>query len=435
MVADGFGPAQYTLARLAASGQKLALDGLLVGAISTSSSDSIVTDSAAGATAYSCGMKTFNKGVAVQPNGKACATLLEAAKHAKMRTGLVVTSEVTHATPAAFATHVMDRDNYGFIAQQLLDQRVDVTFGGGAQIFEHFDLYGVAEAHYKLITTEEELETETLTLPVMGLFAPSHLDYSIDNNTAQPTLSQMVEKALPLLSKDNSKGFFLMVEGSRIDHACHANDVAAAVQEILAFDKAVQVVTEFAESNENTLVVIVADHETGGLSIGKNGQYAFNLTALQQIHHSIAYINSHIPQPVNTANLIAAVQMYLPGLWASGDDATYFSGVYTSANSSAAINNYINAKTLTGWTTNAHTGVDIHLFVFGRASSNFVGGGVFANNVIGQMMASIMKFDLASLTAGLANVDTSGGMGPLPPSFGRTADRNVAATRDPYHNF
>jgi alkaline phosphatase len=406
MIGDGFGPAQLTLARLASPHKKLLLDELLVAKVSTASSDSLVTDSAAGATAYSCGLKTFNRGVAVRPDRKACATLLEAAKAGNMRTGIVVTSELTHATPAAFASHSVSRDDEAFIGRQMLDQFVDVSFGGGLGVFSRNNMLDWANSHYKVIKTKEELEAGGLTRPLLGLFAEGQMDFTIDGSTEQPTLAQMTEVAIPLLT--NNKGFFLMVEGSRIDHAAHQNDVAAMVKDILAFDEALKVVIEFAEESENTLVVVLADHETGGMTIGRNGLYSYNITALNAIHHSIEHIANSITEPVTADKTVAAVRGATEGLFAPNDEAFFPATITSRAAAVTAITEYFNSKTQTGWTTKGHTGVDVNMFGFGMGVTKFVGG-VRSNEAVGSTLAKIMKFDLDKLTAKLANFGTDSG--------------------------
>lgn len=420
MVADGFGPAHLTLARMLADNNHLLLDELFLSKVMTASSDSLVTDSAAGATAYSCGLKTFNGGVGVSPDGKACATLLEAAKNAGMRTGLVVTSELTHATPAAFAAHAISRENYALIGSQMMEQNIDVALGGGATIFKEYGLWEYASAHFQLITTKALLEAGNLTRPLLGLFADSHLNYTIDANHHQPTLAEMTEYALPLL--ENKKGFFLMIEGSRIDHAGHDNDVAAMVQEVLAFDKALRVAVEYAEKSENTLVLVVADHETGGLTIG-NGNYAYNASALANITASATYIVANVSKPYTPAGAILAVKRY-SNVWIDGDE-THFEKITNTTNAAtlkAIIVNYFNIRTQTGWTTKAHTGVDISLFGYGMGIVNFVGG-VRSNEDVGKELASVMKFtsSMTKLTASLAGSTTS------------SSTRRSVESQDEYH--
>lgn len=384
---------------------RLLLDSLMVGQVSTRATNSLVTDSAAGATAYACGLKTFNGAVAVKEDGKACGTLLEAAKKAGMRTGVVVTSELTHATPASFSSHSVTREDYAFIGQQMLKQGLDVAFGGGADIFKQNGMWEYAQSHSMVITKREHLKWNNLTRPIFGAFAPSHLAYSIDQAHDEPTLTEMTETALNMLT--NKNGFFLLIEGSRIDHACHDNDVAAMVQDVLAFDKALRVIVKFAKEHENTLVVVVADHETGGLTIG-NGAYRYNDTALRLIKASAEHIATNVTLPYTKHGAILAVKRYAEGLWAEEDEA-YFDGVgsrTTKDGLKTIILNYFNRKTETGWTTSKHTGVDVPLFAFGMGSSHFVGG-IHSNDEIGRRIAAIMKFDLEKLTYELAKVPTT----------------------------
>lgn len=405
MIGDGFGPTQLTLARMVAQHGKLLLDELYLSKVRTSSSDSMVTDSAAGATAYSCGLKTFNGGVAVKPDEKACATLLEAAKSGGMRTGVVVTSELTHATPAAFTAHSVTREDYAFIGRQLLEQGIDVVLGGGAAVFKNYGMWDYASSHFKLITTASQLEAKkNLSRPLLGIFADNHLPYTIDKQHA-PTLAEMTEAALPLL--ENKKGFFLMVEGSRIDHAGHENDVASLVQEVLAFDEAVRVAVEYAETTENTLVVVVGDHETGGMTIGRDGLYSYNATALKNIFASVESIAANATRPLSPDSVIMAVKRF-SNIWLPGDESHFakVNATTTTATLKAIIANYFNIRTQTGWTTKAHTGADISLYGFGMGISHFVGG-VRDNNDVGKSLASIMKFDLAKLTASMSGKTTS----------------------------
>jgi alkaline phosphatase len=304
MIADGCGPASITMARdyaRAVLGRKaLALDAIQVGAVRTASASSRVTDSAAGATAYACGIKTYNGAIAVDTTGQPVATLLEAAKARDMAVGLVATSRITHATPAAFAAHVPQRAMESDIAVQMLDQGIEVLLGGGWQYFlplseggrrqDGRNLLREAEQQgYQIVRNRAALR-QSLRLPVLGLFAADHLPYEIDRDTTQiPSLAEMTRVAIELL-RNNPNGFFLMVEGSRIDHTGHANDAAAHVRDVLAYDEAVAVALNFARQDGQTLVVSVSDHETGGLSLGRNvdgqGIYAWHPEVLARVRAS-----------------------------------------------------------------------------------------------------------------------------------------------------
>ncbi|KAL9537706.1 hypothetical protein MBANPS3_011538 [Mucor bainieri] len=254
MISDGFGPASETFARQYYSWKDdlpmksvLPLDKILVGTSRTQSSSSLITDSAAGATAFSCALKTYNGAIGVNPDEVPCGTVLESAKiHRNMKTGLVVKSRVTHATPAAFSAHIAWRDWENQIAEHQvgytpLGRTVDLMFGGGLCEFlsnttekscrlDGRDLFQDAKRDFgwdwiKSRQEFDQLNPKDTQLPLMGLFAPHHMDFAIDNDpSVQPTLPEMTTKALDILkasTKDAKEGFFLMIEASRIDMAGH----------------------------------------------------------------------------------------------------------------------------------------------------------------------------------------------------------------------
>lgn len=249
LISDGFGATAETYGRTMYQRKynltQTPLDKILVGQIRTNSLNSLITDSAAGATAFSCSIKTINEAVAVDGNGRACGTVLEAAKARDFLTGLVVTSRVTHATPAAFSSHVLDRWNESEIATQQIgfnpiDRSVDLMFGGGECFFlsksdknscrtDYMDLKKEAKAkQWDFIYTKNDLykyNYDNIRLPLAALMAKSHLSFEIDrDNKKQPSLKEMTQKALEILNtgtQSNHNGFFLMIEGSRIDMASH----------------------------------------------------------------------------------------------------------------------------------------------------------------------------------------------------------------------
>lgn len=267
MIPDGFGPASVTMARdylRWRDGQKeLPYDSLQVGSIRTYASDSYITDSAAGGTALATGTKTYNGAVAVDTSRQAVATLLEGAERRGMSTGLVVTSRLTHATPAVFSSHVPDRGQENRIARQQLNKDIEVMLGGGRRHFlpqsaegsareDDLDLLQAAQDRgYEVVQTASELsragEGQTQENRLLGLFSPGHMAYEIDrDHTQQPSLAAMTETAIDRLS-GNGEGYFLMVEGSRIDHAGHGNDAASHLRDILAFNRAAKSALEAAQ--------------------------------------------------------------------------------------------------------------------------------------------------------------------------------------------
>ncbi|MYL61245.1 alkaline phosphatase, partial [Virgibacillus halodenitrificans] len=194
-------------------------------------------------------------------------------------TGLVATSQINHATPAAFGAHDESRRNYNEIADDYFDEmingehKVDIMLGGGTDYFDREDrdlIEEFEEDGYNYVDDREEmLENENDKL--LGLFAPVGLPKAIDREDS-PSLEEMTTTALEQLSK-NKDGFFLMVEGSQIDWAGHANDSVSAMSEMEDFAKAFETVIEFAKKDKHTQVVLTADHSTGGFSIGRDGEY------------------------------------------------------------------------------------------------------------------------------------------------------------------
>lgn len=305
MVSDGMGPASLSMTRSFRQFQNelpiddiLHLDQHLIGNSRTRSSSSLVTDSAAGATAFSCGKKTYNGAISMLSDHTPCGTVLEAAKKAGYMTGLVVTTEITDATPACFASHVDVRSQEDEIALQEvgegpLGRVVDIMLGGGRCYFlpnttvggcrsDGRDVTKLAQEKYGWGYIDDRAGFDSLKLgksvelPMLGLFAPLDIPFEIDRRSQEdiyPSLDEMARTALTALelaTKDSDKGFFLMIEGSRIDHAGHGNDPAAQVHEVLAYDKAFSSVLDFIKrSDVETVVVCTSDHETGGLSVAR----------------------------------------------------------------------------------------------------------------------------------------------------------------------
>ena len=251
----------------------------------TCSSDSLVTDSAAAATAIACGAKTKNHYSGVDPEGKPLFSSAAAAKKAGKNVGIVTTVTITHATPAGFYAHNKNRgDAYG-IALDLAESGFDFFAGGGLSVnpkkkntpkhkkyAEFGDAYEyVRSKGYKIVETKDQfLALKPGDGKVFTKFTDEALDNSIDADGSQPTLAEMVSKGIEML--DCEKGFFMMAEGGRIDWAGHANDAATNLRDVLALDEAVKVALAFQERHpDETLVVVTGDHETGGMSMGFAG--------------------------------------------------------------------------------------------------------------------------------------------------------------------
>lgn len=264
LIGDGMGIGQITVAEIENGDDSLAIENLpYMSLISTHSLSSYVTDSAASATALATGYKTNNGVVSKSSDGLILSTIVEIAESKGLSTGVVTNTRITHATPACFLAHANSRDQESLIAEQVLNSGVDVVLGGGRS---YFSSLSPSNKGYTVVeTTGQLLEVESSK--VIGLFTAGYMSYdNYRNPEIEPSLAQMTKKSIELLSSD-PEGFFLMVEGGRIDHASHANDFENTVSETLAFDLAVSEALEYASSRNDTLIIVTADHETGGLMI------------------------------------------------------------------------------------------------------------------------------------------------------------------------
>lgn len=313
MVSDGMGPTSLSLTRSFRQTQSglpledvLVLDQHLIGSSRTRSTSSLITDSAAGATAFSCGKKSYNGAISVLPDHSPCGTVLEAAKKAGYMTGLVVTTRITDATPACFAAHVNRREEEDRIAEQMVGEHplgrvVDLMFGGGKCHFlpnssrgscrgDGKDVVEMAKNQdFSYVSDKKGFDGlnfgSGVKLPLLGLFAHTDIPYEVDRrnmNEIYPSLDEMARTALRALSdatKDSDQGFFLMIEGSRIDHAGHGNDPVAQVHEVLAYDKAFANVLDFLDKDDVEGVLVgTSDHETGGLATARRKSFHTMLT-------------------------------------------------------------------------------------------------------------------------------------------------------------
>ncbi|MGC8970627.1 MAG: alkaline phosphatase [bacterium] len=250
-----------------------------LGIVTTYALNSLVPDSAASGTAIATGKKTNNNMISMLPDGTPVKTVMERAIELGYKTGLIAKSTITDATPAVFASHVTHRSLQDQIAVQYLEKRIDVILGGGKAYWisasspassrkDERDL--ILEAKnlgYNIVSNLSELEG-VKSGKVLGLFSSGNMPFRLDADpTVIPSLKEMTEKAIELLY-ENSKGFFLMVEGSRVDHASHNNDIASVIAELREFDEAVRVALDFYNKHpRETLLIVTTDHDNGGLSI------------------------------------------------------------------------------------------------------------------------------------------------------------------------
>jgi alkaline phosphatase len=270
-IADGTGTGLWTAAHLIAD--SLAVEQFPVaGLIDTRADPQIITDSAASATAYASGIRTYNGAIGVDRERRSVETVLERAEKKGMATGLIATSSVTHATPAAFAAHVEDRDMHREIAAQMSRQGIDVLLGGGRKFFEQATgvngRSGLDEMRVGSTFVGDAGQFRNLDLDetdrLVGLFAEDEMPEFAER---EPTLPEMTAAALEILGRDPD-GFFLMVEGSQPDWRAHDNEpIEKVVAEVLDFDRAVGLGLAYQRDHPNTLILVMADHETGGLAV------------------------------------------------------------------------------------------------------------------------------------------------------------------------
>ncbi|MBN2028996.1 alkaline phosphatase [bacterium] len=272
-IGDGMGVSQVTALKTVEG--VIALEKFKqLGLITTWADTNYITDSAAAGTALATGYKTRNRAISVSLSNEPLKTVLEYAEERGKWTGLITTKSITDATPASFAAHVDNRNNQIEIAEQLVQSGVEVAIGGGLSYFlsasqeggrrtDEVDLIAEIEKTHIFIRNPEELSDLPDTQGVFGLLAMNNLPKATERSLS---LGEMTEKALRILS-NNQNGFFLMVEGAQIDPAGHENNYEYLIGELIEFDKAVGVGLAFAESDRNTLVIVTADHETGGFAI------------------------------------------------------------------------------------------------------------------------------------------------------------------------
>ena len=269
MIGDGMGFNHVELARLVEVGEygSLNMQNSDWNASSTTySANAAVTDSAAAGTALATGTKTNNHVVGMDPSLNPLETILEYAQTQNKSTGVVSTCRIVDATPATFMTHTDNRYNLADITQQIVDSDVDVLLGGGLMYFDSNQISTMVSNGYSVVYNRTELATVN-SGRVFGLFASDYMDYEYDRDySVQPSIAEMTNKSIDLLSQD-ADGFFLMIEGGKIDLAAHASDKVRDALDAIAFDKAVDIAKEYVETHSNTILIVTADHETMGLVV------------------------------------------------------------------------------------------------------------------------------------------------------------------------
>lgn len=278
LIGDGMGPEQVKAAEYF-KGEPLFFQSWPHKAgVDTSSASSNITDSAAAGTAMATGRRV-NNGVislAIPGDSNKLCTVLEYFRDNGKRTGLVTTDAMTGATPAAFAAHESSRGGRAGIASNYLTQtRPNVLYGGGGGM----KIADVSSAGYLVVTNRAGLLllSPSTTTNVAGLFGKGQMPYEYDGVGSYPHLLEMARSAISVLEKGPA-GFFLMIESGNIDRACHANDLPRMIPDVLEFERTVRAVADWADNRSNTLLIVTADHETGGLKVVKDNGAGMNPT-------------------------------------------------------------------------------------------------------------------------------------------------------------
>lgn len=362
-------------------------DRYLVGTAATYPADeTLVTDSAAGATALAAGHKTYNGAIGLDANRQPVKSMMEYANERGMLTGAIATVQVTHATPAAFFTKAESRRLENDIADQFATQvdgewKFDLLLGGGTNFFvrdasdgspavnhlQHFRDNGM-----RVVESYEDLQTQQ-RLPLIGLFAESNLPYVLDD---EPRLKMMTEESLRLLESAD-KPFVLMIEASMIDWCGHGNDIGCAMHEMAELEELLDFLVPYVEERGDTALVVTADHSTGGLTLGADGQYQFRAQEVQRQGRSLramgtdlkdmpwidweSYIERYLPYPLSTAQQEAIAEV------AEYDGDNHRDAIVD------VLRDIVNYHTRAGWTTGGHTGEDVPVIAAGPWADHFRG--------------------------------------------------------------
>ncbi|KAF2816168.1 alkaline phosphatase-like protein [Mytilinidion resinicola] len=441
MVSDGMGPTSLSLTRSFTQfenglpwSSQLVIDQHLIGQSRTRSTSSLITDSAAGATAFSCGLKSYNGAISVIPNHDPCGTVLEAAKKAGYMTGLVVTTRITDATPACFAAHVNMRTEEDRIAEQMvgdypLGRVVDLMLGGGRCHFlpnstdgscreDDKDIVSLAKQNgFDYISDRKGFNGlkggSKVELPLLGLFAETDIPYEIDRRNEDdvyPSLHEMAETAMKALSeatKNSDKGFFLMIEGSRIDHAGHHNDPAAQVHEVLAYDKAFASVLEFLESYPVEAVMLsTSDHETGGLATARQlhstyPEYVWYPGPLANASKSAERMTAEYNEHLSSSTLDATgyvKKALAKGLGIEDPSDEEISALVDQPDQALILfADMISRRSQTGWSTHGHSAADVNIYASSaKAATPLLGN--HENTEVGEFLRDYLGVDVNAVT-------------------------------------
>ncbi|NTV05954.1 MAG: alkaline phosphatase [Chlorobiaceae bacterium] len=414
-IGDGMGPAQVKLSStLLQEDQSLAMTSFpVLGMATTHAEDRLITDSAAAGTAIATGSKTTVGTISMAANHlDTLRTIAEMAKAKGMKTGIVSSVGIDDATPACFYAHNASRSNLYDIAVQMASSGFDY-FGGGyslgnfpenrtkSKTFRGDVADLMQSAHYVIAHNKKELESikqGTRCWAYTGYDSKGAMNFALDRSTGEIDLAEFTREGIRLL--DNPKGFFMMVEGGKIDWACHTNDAAAAAQDVQAFDKAIKEALAFYRRHPGkTLIVVTADHECGGLALGNaaNG-YKSRFDILKQQHISQQRFAEKVaawqkrgtvtfPMALDSIKVYYGLSFTHPdsALALSAKDRNALQEAYTTTmknespgtksndSFSPSITAILNTRAGIGWSSNAHTAMPVQVFAIGRGSEAFKG--------------------------------------------------------------
>jgi alkaline phosphatase len=385
VVGDGMGPEYVTAYRMYKDDpttpqvEPTVFDSILVGMASTTPvmSEGYVTDSAAGATALATGVKTYNGAIAVDVNKQPLLTVLEYAKQQGRKTGIAVTSQINHATPAGFSTHNESRQNYNAIADSYFDAKINgqfrlyVMLGGGWKYFKRPDrdlISQFQQAGYQYIDDMAQLSSVIAQQPLLGLFADAGLPWALDM-PGHTRLAPLVETAVNQL--ENDQGFFLLVEASQIDWGGHSNDVAASMGEMHDLALTLEWLKQYVSEHPDTLVVVTADHSTGGFTIGAREQYQWAPQWLQNLSASPETLAKRL---LGSSDKVTLAESVL-GFSLNPQEKAQLLEISEQTQKAyyKVVTAILDERSISGWTTHGHTGVDVPVFAFGHSSENFRG--------------------------------------------------------------
>ncbi|MGG4500118.1 alkaline phosphatase [Paenibacillus polymyxa] len=421
LIPDGMANDATALARWY-KGSSLTLDSMASGMVRTHSADAPIADSAPAGTAFATGHKSHTGYVSVLPDEatmpgqqpiaagdakKPVASVLEASKLAGKSTGIIATSEIMHATPADFTAHYPDRKNYDALSMQQAYNGVDVVLGGGGKFLEPAgrkdgqDLIAqIKDQGYDFVTTPEGLKNSTSS-KLWGSFSPEALAYDLDRDASkEPSLAEMTTKAIDVLSK-NDKGSFLMVEGSKVDWAAHANDPTGIISDVLSFDEAVKVALDYAKQNQNTVVVAVTDHGNGGLTIGSSDTTSnYDKTPLASFIDPLKkakLTGEGLEAKLNAdrSNIKEVLSTYF-GITDLTDEEVKTIKDAKEGSMNYAVGPIISKRANIGWTTGGHTGGDVVLYTY--APNGDRPSGVIDNTDVNKYMTRVLGLDLDTVS-------------------------------------